>query len=510
MLRRSSDSVPLINDYLGCGMTQSLSILTLIARLFSQGENASTAPPEEVTLKHLTPRELNAVEVSTVSRHEEFLLNAPSAVYVIGQEDIRRSGLDSIPELLRLSPGVNVARINANKWGVSARGFNSRFANKLLVLMDGRTLYTPVFSGVYWDVQDYLLEDIAQIEVVRGPGGTLWGANAVNGVINIQSKSAMDTQGVLLNSELGTHRQGGGVRYGGKLADDVYYRVYGRGFWHDDFRLPDGSEGSGEWWSQFEGFRLDWQPTENDLVTFQGDGYYTEAGDRVLVASPAPPYNMFAEEHAQAEGFNLLSRWTHSFSEDSDYRFQLYFDRTDRRNLIIDSEINTVDLEYQQRFSVGTRNEVIYGGNYRYVFDEIEGSFNATYTPAHRQDQLFSVFLQDKLTLVEDRLWFTAGSKFEHNDYTGWELQPSGRLTYKPAEEHTFWGAVSRAVRTPSRFEHDTTANIAFPTTPNVITRISGDRRFISETLDAYELGYRSMPWKTVYFDVALFFHHIS
>ena len=480
------------------------------AFVFSSGVLAQTPAlvQTNVPLTSLSLRELQQVEVTSVSRREESLFDAASAVYVLTNEDIRRSGATSIPEALRMVPGLSVARINANKWAISARGFNNRFANKQLVMIDGRSVYSPVSSGLYWDVQDTLLEDIDRIEVIRGPGGTLWGANAVNGIINIVTKDARDSQGLLVTTGFGTEEQGfGGLRYGGKLAENWYYRVYAKAFNRDDFREFDGAEAADEWWQHREGFRIDWTPVEENHLTIQGDYYHGHSGDRLIIGSPIAPFNESVFEDGNARGFNLLSRWSKRLSDDSSYKLQAYFDRTERKTAVVDMRIDTVDVDFQHRTVLAPRNEVTWGLGYRLIMDDIGGSYNSTYIPDSRNDQLFSAFVQDRITVVEDRLFLIPGTKLEHNDYTEWEPQPSVRIVYKAAENQSIWGAVSRAVRTPARFEHDLIARVARPNIPNFVAVTSGNRAFESEDLIAYELGYRIQPVRPLFLDIALFYH---
>src|SRR5687768_12645866 len=255
--------------------------------------NKSAAQAVDVQdLSQISIEDLMNVQVTSVSKREQSLSNAGAAAYVLTGEDIRRSGMTNIPDLLRMVPGVNVARISANTWAISVRGFNDRYSGKVLVLIDGRSVYTPVFSGVYWDQHSVPLEDIDRIEVIRGPGGTLWGANAVNGVINILTKDARETQGALITGGFGSEEQGfGGVRYGGTLAENWYYRVYAKGFNRDDFPEESGLEGGDEWWQQREGFRIDWFPTDANQLTIQGDYYYGRSGDRVIIATQNPPFS---------------------------------------------------------------------------------------------------------------------------------------------------------------------------------------------------------------------------
>ena len=434
------------------------------------------------------------VEVTSVSRKPEKWFDAPSAIQVISQEDIRRSGATSLPEALRLAPNLQVAQVNSSSWAISARGFNNGLANKLLVLMDGRTLYTPLFAGVFWDVQNTLLEDVDRIEVVSGPGGTLWGANAVNGVINIITKSARETQGTLLMAGGGTFLQDFvGARYGAKLGENVYFRLDGQYFDREDTLLPSGQDGTNDWRLGHGGFRLDWLPKVGDTITFEGDFY---SGS---IQQPAPG-------NTGVDGQNLLGRWTHPIHEDSDFIAQLYWDRTFRRiSASFVEELNTYDLDFQHRFPIGERQQVIWGGGYRLMPDHI-GNVNPSgffLLPANRNLQLFSAFLQDEITLLPQRLRLTLGSKLEHNDYSGFEFQPSARLAWTPDDWQTIWGAVSRAVRSPSRIDRDLYA-ASSPTLPG---GVAGGANFDSEKLIAYELGYRVRPLARLTLSLAGFYN---
>jgi len=434
------------------------------------------------------------IDVTSVSRQPEKWFSTASAVQVITEEEIRRSGATSLPEALRLAPNLQVAQVNSSSWAISSRGFNNGLANKLLVLMDGRTLYTPLFAGVYWDVQDTLLEDIDRIEVISGPGGTLWGANAVNGVINIITKSAKDTQGTMLIAGGGTFLQDfAGARYGDKLGENVYFRLYGKYFDRNGAVFPNGQEATNDWRMGQGGFRLDWLPKNGDIVTFQGDFY---SGN---IQQPGPG-------STGVDGQNLLGRWTHPISETSDLTVQMYWDRTFRR--ITGSfveELNTYDLDFQHRFGLGERHNVIWGAAYRLMPDHI-GNSNPSgfaFMPPNRNLQLFSGFLQDEISLVPERLRLTVGTKLEHNDYSGFEVQPSGRLAWTPDEQQTVWGAVSRAVRSPSRIDVDLFA----ASTPALPGGLAGGPDFVSETVIAYELGYRVKPLDRLALSVAGFYN---
>ncbi|MBI2948595.1 MAG: TonB-dependent receptor [Verrucomicrobia bacterium] len=461
------------------------------------------------TLAEMSLEELTNLTITSVSKKEQKASEAPAAVYVITQEDIRRSGVLSIPEALRMVPGMDVARINANQWAISSRGFNSIYANKLLVLMDGRSVYSPLFAGVHWDVQDTLLEDLDRIEVIRGPGATLWGANAVNGVINIITKTAKNTQGALITGGAGSEERGfGGIRYGGKINDRAYYRVYGTYFNRDDSVDAAGRDARDDWDVFRTGFRLDWQPTSENAVTLLGDYYTGETHGlfptSFLALAPRPTFEN------DIRGWNLLARWKHTFSESSEMELQTYFDRTERLSPEFSLSIDTFDIDGQHRFEIGDRNEAIWGLGYRLIDDRDLGGTFASFSPDSATRQIFSAFVQDEIKIVEDRLRLTLGTKFEHNDYTGFEIQPGARLLFTPHPQHTFWSSVARAVRTPSRVESDARATIAYvPGAGGPATQLDlvGNRDMQSEDLVAYELGYRLQPVSRVSLDLAGFYN---
>jgi len=464
--------------------------------------------PDDLT--ELSLEELINVEITSVSRKEEPIFKAPSAVTIVTGNDIRRSGATSIPEALRMVPGLDVAQVNAHDWAISSRGFNDLFANKLLVLMDGRSVYTPLFSGVFWDVQDTMLEDIERIEVIRGPGATLWGANAVNGVINIITKGARDTQGLLANAGGGTEERGfANLRYGGQLAENTHYRVYTKYFNRDDTVTPSGDDSNDAWSMARTGFRADYEQDWINTLTFQGDLYYGDLDDTYIVPTLTPPYTSVVDEPAHVSGGNGLARWTHHFSEEADLQLQLYYDRTERNTSLIDEARNTVDLDLQHRFPILERHEVIWGLGYRFAHDDQSGNnFALSFDPTDRSTHLYSSFLQTEWDLLEDLVELTLGSKFEHNDYTGFEVQPGARLTWTPNDRNTVWGAVSRAVRTPSRVEDDgRVLNTVTPGPPLTAVSLFGNNSFESEELTAYELGYRVKAHAQVSVDVATFYN---
>lgn len=447
-------------------------------------------------LKELPFEQLAAMEVTSVSREPERLVNAPSAVQVITAENIHRSGATSLPEALRLAPNLQVAQINSQEWAVSSRGFNSALANKLLVLIDGRTVYTPLFSGVFWDVQNVMLEDLDRIEVVSGPGATLWGANAVNGVINVMSKSADHTQGTVVTAGAGSFlRQFASVRYGDKIGEDLYFRIYGMGFERDAALFANSHHAENEWGLAQGGFRSDWLPRSGDKVTFQGDFYGGAMEGGIL--------DLAAPNDSRVNGQNFLTRWTHPLADESDITLQAYWDRT-WRNLRgnVSDEFNTFDLDFQHRIAPYGRHQVIWGLGYRLMRDDVGNGPTVAFIPAEQTLELFSGFLQDEIMLVEDRLFLTLGTKLEHNDYSGLEVQPSARLAWRPRTNQTVWAAVSRAVRSPARVDTE----VRLPGTAPYMIR-GGGSRFEAEDVLAYELGYRTELSQQVELSLTTFYH---
>jgi iron complex outermembrane receptor protein len=472
----------------------------------------SPEPGETDDLTSMSLEDLMSIQITSVSKQKQTVAQAPAAVTAIGQEDIRRSGLNSIPELLRLVPGLDVARINASHWAISSRGFNELYSRQLLVLMDGRSAYTPLFSGVYWDTLDYIMPDLDRIEVIRGPGATLWGANAVNGVINITTKSARDTQGFLLSGEGSNIDRVGGIRYGGKIDDDTFYRVYTKYSTTDNFDLPGTDTEDHDGWDALRGgFRIDRYAGDKDVFTFQGDGYSIREGQQYNVPVLIPPFVRQTPDTANYSGGNLLARWTHTISEKSDFSVQFYYDRLNRSDIQLGYTLDTFDLDVQHRFALSKRQEVIWGADFRFQSDNIKQGAVGRFDPANRDAFLVSGFIQDDVTIIPDRLHFILGTKLETNSYSGFEIQPSARVLWTPNERNSIWAGVSRAVRTPSRWEEDSTLTFAtLPTTPAGIPGeidTVGHKGFESETLWAYELGYRTQATQTVTIDTAVFYN---
>ena len=466
-------------------------------------------------LTELSLEDLMNTKVTSVSKKEQSLSKVAAAIFVITQEDIQRSGATNIPDLLRMVPGLDVAQINANTWAISARGFNHQFSDKLLVLIDGRTVYTPLFGGVYWDTQDVPLEDIDRIEVIRGPGATVWGANAVNGVINIITKSASDTPGGLLVAGAGTEQLAlGTAQYGGKLGRDTSYRVFGK--YLDDNHFPNFSGQNGEdgWHLSHAGFRSDTSLSQKDSVTVQGDIYGANEGANFgHIVSIAPPVNENVDGNALLNGGNVLTRWNHIFSSRSDTSLQLYFDRYERDGPESREDRDTFDFDFQHHLVLNARNDLIWGADYRFSTDLTQGTIDQAWVPAGRTRQLVSAFAQDEIVLKPDRVFLTVGTKLENNYFSGFDLAPSARVAWTPSKKNTFWAAVSRADRSPSRREEDADINIAaFPGPGGVPTLLTllGNSAEKSEHVLAYEAGYRAQPVVPFYIDVAAFLNSYS
>ncbi len=449
--------------------------------------------------------------VYSAAKHEEPVSSTAAAVYVLTSDDIRRSGMTSIPELLRMVPGLDVAQVDANHWAISSRGFNGEFANKLLVLIDGRTVYGPFFGGVFWNVQDLPLEEIDRIEVIRGPGATLWGANAVNGVVNIITKEAKDTQGVFVSATYGSEEQPlSVVRYGGKLGTNLFYRAYVEYFDREHLVDSSGAAASDGWDATRGGFRVDWHASDNNALTLQGDSYSERAGETVDQPSLTPPLSTAVDTVSQNSGDNILGRWTHSFSKTSELTLQMYYDHEQEEEFLTKSINDTYDFDLQHRFSFGESQDISWGFGYRYLTGYANSNSIVALTPGSHQDQLFNVFLQDEITVIKDQLHLTIGSKLERNDFTGFEVEPSGRLAWTPVPRQTIWMAASRAVRTPDLGDRFVRLNESVsqpPASPPVLVSVLGNPDFQSEELTAYEVGYRIAPIKQLSFDLATFYN---
>jgi iron complex outermembrane receptor protein len=489
------------------------SAIVLLSALTVQSYAAS-ADTDQVAndpLKQLSLEQLGNVEVTTTSKEPEQVWRTAAAIYVITEDDIRRSGATSIPEVLRLAPGVEVARVDSNQWAIGIRGFGNSFSKSVLVLIDGRSVYTPLFAGVYWDVQNVMLEDVERIEVIRGPGGTVWGANAVEGVINVITKSSKDTRGGLAtvgggNVDLGAGR----FRYGGGYGANLNYRAYGMAFgraagFHSDHDNFD------EWQLGQGGFRMDWDNQKRDTATLQGDLYKGSVGQKVNIGFLSPPASLDIVGTQDVSGGNVLGRWRRTLNS-GDVQLQAYYDRTYRIGPQLGETRNTFDIDFIHHLTFLPRQDFIYGAGARWSPSHlIQTVATVDFLPHDQSENIYSAFLQDQIAIVRDKLALTIGSKFEHNIYTGWELQPSGRLLWTPSSHQSVWASVSRAVATPSRIEEDIQLTGVVPTGPvPIFLTIAGNRNFASQTLLGYEAGYRRLITPRLYVDVSLFHNNYN
>jgi iron complex outermembrane receptor protein len=453
--------------------------------------------------------DLMKLEVTSVSRKEEPLFRAASAVTVITAADIARSGAANIPDLLRAVPGLTVAQIDANTWAIGARGFASQYANKLLVLVDGRSVYNPLFSGVYWQLQNLMLEDIERIEVIRGSGGTIWGANAVNGVINIITKRAGDTQGTLAAASGSNTMPARGVaRLGGRVAGAGDYRVYGKLDETDLLPSSFGDPGHDASLLGRAGGRFDWRRGTHEEGNVIADWYRGRVDERNTQPSANPPYFLLTDESAQLSGGDVVANWRHVGSARSAVDGRLYYNRDRRLARLMSEDIQTVDLDLHHNWKWAPRNELDWGGGYRVVTFHTAGTPSVHFAKDFQVTQLFSVFAQNALTLVPNRLTLTVGSKLEHNSFTGIEAEPSARLAFAPTPRQTLWAATSRAVRTPAPTDESATAALAdFPVGGGTVgeLRVVESNEMRSEVMTSGEVGYRVQPGPTWSFDVTAF-----
>lgn len=467
---------------------------------------------EEVRLaaiEDLSIKDLMQVEVSSVSRKSQTLHDTAAAAFIISQEDIRRSGATSIPEALRMAPGLEVAQLDTWHWAVTSRGFNFRLANKLLVLMDGRTVYNPVFSGVSWNVQDTMMEDIERIEVIRGPGAAMWGVNAVNGVINIITKKTKDTLGNLVVAGAGNQERGfAGFRHGGKVGDDGGYRLYAKGFSRDATIGPAGQKQNDTWKAGRVGFRMDRSISSDNRLTLQGDAYRQTTGITMFPLTVLPPFNTTFQADDRWSGANLLARWEGNLSKGAEFTLQAYYDRAYAKTPFVSDTEDTLDLDFQHRLHPNASNDLMWGANYRYIRSAIANTTALSFTPAVFNLQNVSVFVQDDIALSADKLRLTLGAKLENTDFGGTQFQPNARILWTPDSTNSVWAAVSRAARNPTRLETQATAaqGTIRPAPPiNAQVRITGDPSLSAERVTAMEIGYRKQWSSRFSSDIAAF-----
>jgi iron complex outermembrane receptor protein len=471
---------------------------------------AAEANPEagnDPDLTELSLQDLMSIEVTSVSKKAEPQKLAPAAIYVLTAEDIRRSGATTVPEVLRTVPGVNVAKLNAHTWSITVRGFSGEYSNKLLVLVDGRSVYTPFFSGVYWETLNLVMDDIERIEVIRGPGGALWGANAVNGVINIITKSAKETPGGLLSLGSGTEEHAlGRFRYGGQLGNDIYYRIYMGYSDYDDGQFQSGKTANDEWDALFGGFRIDFVPDGSDTITISGQSSRNDLASMLELPTRIFPFSERTEGYEDLSRHNLTLRWTRELDEDSRFQFQAYYDDLQLDGTTILVRERAFDLDFQYQTALGDRHDLVWGTGFRYVTDQIGGTSTVSVDPDERRLRIFNGYLQDEISLLDDTLRLTLVAKLEYNDYSGIEIQPNARVRWSPNEKHTLWAAASRAVRSPSRVERD--GRIESNTTRRLAVSLYGNQDFESENVLALEAGYRVQLAETAALDLSIYHNH--
>ncbi len=466
-------------------------LLVVLTSLFPQPAIADQYSSSQNFLA-MTLEELSQIKVHSVSKREEALTEAAASIFVITHQDIRQSGATTIPEVLRLAPNLQVARINATQYAITARGFNNLVSNKLLVLVDGRTIYTPLFSGVFWDQQDLVLEDIERIEVISGPGATLWGANAVNGVINIVTRAAADTQGLLASAYGGNSERGAALRYGGAFGETGHFRVYTKAMELDETTQADGTPGLDMYERVQAGFRADWGHSSNHF-TVQGDIYDGTTGDRGAIAG-------FNLDELAGSGRNLLARWNREFDGGSHFQLQAYWDYSKRKNIVLFQPTAEIfDVGFQHSIPLSNHN-LLWGGGYRHAHDDIDPGFFATFVPDSRELNWENLFIQDEIILRDD-LIATLGIRFESNDYTGVETLPNARLAWNLSRNRLLWTALSRAVRAPSRYDRD----VYFPAPPNSL--VVGGPNFKSEVANVFEVGYRYSASDSINYSITAFYH---
>lgn len=490
----------------------SFAVMLLVGNggwLVAQGDRNPLAAGTRA-VADLDLEDLLAVEVTSVAKSPQKLTMAPAAVTVVTGEEIKRSGFTSIPEALRLVPGLHVARIMGNRWSISARGFGGEFTNKLLVLIDGRAVYTPLFGGVYWDVQDTMLADVDRIEVIRGPGGVMWGANAVNGVINVITKSAKDTTGGLAYGGAGSEERGmSGFRFGSQFGENDYYRVYAKYADVDEFVDAGGNRTGDEVKQLRTGFRTDFDPTDRGGITISGDVYRGDNGEQALVPIAAAPYLEHRALRTAVEGGNLTAKWRVREADGAESSVQTYLDYTDRTiDTIARERRATFDVEAQRTFAPWHGHSILVGVGYRATTDDLDTSLSVDFTERRDTDQIVSAFAHDAFDLVTDTLRLSFGAKVQLNDYTGLEVQPDARLVWQMSEKMTSWGSVARAVRTPTRADDAIRADLSSTDGGGGLAAMGvlfGDKSLESEELLAFEAGWRWQASQTVSLDLAAF-----
>jgi iron complex outermembrane receptor protein len=494
---------------------RSRRVIPLVILLAGACWASAPSPQSPEDLADASLETLMNLEVSSPARKEQKLSQTADAIYVITQEDIRRSGLDSIPELLRMVPGLQVARIDANSWSVTARGFAGQFADKMLVLIDGRSIYNHLYSGVYWEQNTVPLDDIERIEVIRGPGATMWGANAMNGVINIITKPARETQGLTIETGGGSEEHElGSVRYGGSAGDRIFYRADAEYFQDGPLSTSTGQAAHDQWDSAQGGGRLDWQISARDMLSVEGDIYRGGAQQTVYPDYPAIGLSPPLPDSVTMSGDYVMGRWKHTFSDRSDLAMQFSNSDEDRVEGFGRLNTNTTEFDFQHHFAFSARHDLMWGFDFQIYQDGIvttqqafpPPSATVRFIPTASTEALFSFFVQDQIAVLPERLTLTLGAKIEHTGYSGVDLQPSARLLWNATARQGLWASVSRAVHTPALVERDLLLEYQLTQSSGVEGLLSGNPNFQPETALAYEAGYRTQPARWVTADLATFF----
>lgn len=484
--------------------------LAAIVLIVLPGPRAASAQSSDLTQKSL--EDLMNIQVTSVSRKEQKTSQAAAAIFVISQEDISRSGALNIPDLLRMVPGVDVAQIDASNWAISVRGFNGQFSNKLLVLVDGRTVYTPMFAGVFWSAQNVPLDSIERIEIIRGPGAAIWGSNAVNGVINIITRSAGHTQGGQVSGGAGNTGTGPAtISYGGKVQGFGAYRVYAEGFQYNSLPTFANAEGHDDWRLVHGGFRTDSTLSAKDSLTTEGEMLAGDAGELTTApVSLAPPVTATVALRERYASWNALARWNRNFSAQSGTSFQVYFDRTNLDDTTFNFGIDNFDLDFQHHVAWGARQDIVWGLGYRLSTDDTAPTLRTVFTPNDRITQLFSSFAQDEISLLPNRLQLSLGARVEHNSYNGLVFQPSGNLAWNLNSRNMIWSAISSADRTPSRTDTGFRLNMEALPGPGglpILVSLLGSSNFRNEHVTAFQAGYRNTWTSRISLDSTIFYN---
>ncbi len=479
--------------------------LALLAAPLCERLGAQESPD---SLIELSLEQLMQLEVSSVSRRDERLFNAPAAVYVLTAQDLRRASVNTLPEALAMVPGLHVAQVNANEWAVGSRGLTGLYGNNLLVLLDGRSVYSRVFGGVYWEEVDIPMSEIQRIEVIRGPGATLWGSNAVNGVINIVTRPAASDDGTAVHAQIGSTRREITASHSISLGDGAAARIYASYKSMAELEAATGGPGEDGSWIRRVGGRFDWSGGRS-TVTVSGDVFDSDFGSLVSFPVATPPFVAVVANSSRNNGGHVLARVRHSFEGGSSLTLQAYFDRKSRPSTRLDGKEQTLDVEIQHDVGLGARQNLIWGVGYRHVAQEdtSDTEFGFNFEPARQKEDVVNVFAQDQISLASDRLRVTLGTKVERTGYTGWEVQPKISLLVLPSREQTLWASVSRAVRVPTRLDHDASFDVAiFPVSSTQLAYVSLQGGDVGvERLTAYEVGYRLNPIPRLTLDLSGF-----